>query len=101
MAFELALPPNLDRVHNVFLVSLLKKYVRDESHIILNYIKLDIQSNAMHEEKPLKILHQRDKILGTKIVPLVKVLLSSRVVEEASWEKEEDIRIEYSKLFEK
>lgn len=47
-------------------------------------IKLDIQSNATYEGKPLKILDQRDKILRTKIVPLVKALLSSRVVEEAS-----------------
>lgn len=38
----LALLPNLDGVHNIFHISILKKYVRDKSHIIPNYTKLDI-----------------------------------------------------------
>lgn len=42
LAYELTLPPSLDGIHNVFCVSMLKKYIRDESHIIANYIELDI-----------------------------------------------------------
>ena len=33
LAYELALPPNI-KSHNVFYVSLLKKYVHDPNHII-------------------------------------------------------------------
>lgn len=50
LVYELAFPPNIGGVHNVCHVSMLKKYVRDDSHIIPNYTKLDIQPNANYEE---------------------------------------------------
>ncbi|EOY18962.1 Uncharacterized protein TCM_043494 [Theobroma cacao] len=34
VAYRLELPPELDRIHNVFHVSMLKKYVPDPSHIL-------------------------------------------------------------------
>lgn len=86
LAYELVLPSNLDGVHNVFYVFILKKFVMDESHIIPNYMEFDTQSNAT-EEKPLKILEWLDKISRAKTVPLVKLLWSNWGVEEASWEK--------------
>lgn len=39
---ELALSPNLEGVHNVFHVSMLKTYVIDESHTIPNYSKYQL-----------------------------------------------------------
>ena len=34
LAYELALPPQLSHVHNVFHVSMLRKYVPDPQHVI-------------------------------------------------------------------
>ena len=99
LAYELALPPSLDKVHNVFHVSMIKKYVRDPNHILPDYRELNVQPDATYEEKPLRILARRDKVLRRKTIPLVKVLWSRRRQEEASWEKEEDMRKEYPELF--
>ena len=34
VAYRLALPPSLSLIHDVFHVSILRKYIYDESHII-------------------------------------------------------------------
>ena len=84
LAYELALPPSLDKVHNVFHVSMLKKYIRDPNHILPDYRELNVQPDATYEEKPLRILAKRDKVLRRKTITLVKVLWSRRGQEEAS-----------------
>ena len=78
LAYELALPPSLDKVHNVFHVSMLKKYVRDPNHILPDYRELNVQPDATYEEKLLRILAKRDRVLRRKTIPLVKVLWSRR-----------------------
>ncbi|XP_057538166.1 uncharacterized protein LOC130815695 [Amaranthus tricolor] len=72
VTYELALPPELDGVHNVFHVSQLRKYVYDPSHI-LSYEPLQVDETLSYEEKPLKILDQRVKELRNKSIPLVKL----------------------------
>ena len=34
LAYRLALPPELARIHNVFHVSMLRKYIADPSHVL-------------------------------------------------------------------
>ena len=63
LAYELALPPSLDKVHNVFHVSMLKRYVRDPNHILPDYRELNVQPDATYEEKPLLILAKTNKVL--------------------------------------
>ena len=41
VAYRLALPPSLEGVHNVFHVSQLRRYIRDESHV-LDYLELEL-----------------------------------------------------------
>ncbi|XP_074299395.1 uncharacterized protein LOC141630483 [Silene latifolia] len=42
VAYHLALPPTLDRVHNTFHVSQLRKYVSDPIHVLeLQHIEID------------------------------------------------------------
>ena len=98
VAYELALPPTLAGVHNVFHVSMLRKYIPDPSHV-LNYEPLKIKDNLTHEEVPIQILHRKDQVLRTKIISLVKVLWKNHTVEEASWEREDEMKSKYPDLF--
>jgi hypothetical protein len=96
--YQLALTPSLDGVHNVFHVSMLRKYISDPSHVI-TYEPLQIQENLTYEEIPVKLLDRKVQELRTKSIPLVKVLWSNHEIEEASWELEDEIRKRYPYLF--
>ena len=98
VAYRLALPPALSGVHNVFHVSMLRKYVSDPSHV-LSYENLELDEDLSYEEKPVQILDHKDKVLRTKTIALVKVLWRNSKVEEATWELESDMRNRFPELF--
>ncbi|KAL5580094.1 hypothetical protein UlMin_012536 [Ulmus minor] len=96
-AYRLALPPNLASVHNVFHVSMLKKYVSDKSHV-LEQEPIEIHEDLSFEEKPVQILDYKVKTLRNKDIPLVKVLWRNQKTEEATWEREDEMRTSYPEL---
>ncbi|CAL2256122.1 unnamed protein product [Prunus armeniaca] len=81
VAYRLTLPSDLSRLHDVFHVSMLRKYISDPSHVL--------------EEQPTEL--QED--LTYVEIPLVKVLWRSHTVEEATWEPEDQMREQYPYLF--
>ena len=97
-AYKLALPPKLSGVHDVFHVSMLRKYLWDPSHV-LSYETIDIDPELSYQEQPVKILDRKEKELRNKTIPLVKVLWKNHAVEEATWELEEDMRRNFPALF--
>ena len=99
VAYRLALPPSLSTVHDVFHVSMLRKYVPDPSHVV-DYEPLEIDENLSYTEQPVEILAREVKTLRNKEIPLVKVLWRNHRVEEATWEREDDMRSRYPELFE-
>ena len=98
LAYRVALPPDWEQMHNVFHVSLLRRYVRDPSHVI-QYERVQPSADLSYEEVPVEILDRREQKLRTKVVPLVKVLWRNHAVEEATWELEETMRAKYPELF--
>ena len=98
VAYELALPPHMCNIHNVFHVSMLKKYYPD-SKCVVEYEPLDIQSDLSYVEQPVKILDRQEKTLRNKKVVLVKVLWRNPKVEESTWELERDMLDRYPHLF--
>ncbi|KAL0553519.1 hypothetical protein IC582_007417 [Cucumis melo] len=99
VAYRLALPPSLSAVHDVFHVSMLRKYVPDPSHVV-DYEPLEIDENLSYVEQPVEVLAREVKTLRNKQIPLVKVLWRNHRVEEATWEREDDMRSRYPELFE-
>ncbi|KAA0043380.1 pol protein [Cucumis melo var. makuwa] len=99
VAYRLALPPSLSTVHDVFHVSMLRKYVPDPSHVV-DYEPLEIDENLSYAEQPVEVLAREVKTFRNKEIPLVKVLWRNHRVEEATWEREDDMRSRYPELFE-
>ncbi|CAL2247804.1 unnamed protein product [Prunus armeniaca] len=54
VAYRLALPPELSRVHDVFHVSMLQKYLPDPSHV-LEHQPVELREDMTYEEQP--VLH--------------------------------------------
>jgi hypothetical protein len=98
VAYELALPPALDRVHPVFHVSQLRRYVRDPSHCI-DHSSLHVQDDLTYQEEPMQILDRKEQRLRSKVIKLVLVKWGRHSDKEATWELEESIREKYPELF--
>ncbi|KAA0063793.1 pol protein [Cucumis melo var. makuwa] len=99
VAYRLALPPSFAAVHDVFHISMLRKYVADPTHVV-DFEPLQISENLSYEEQPVEVLAREVKKLRSREIPLVKILWQNHEVEEATWEKEEDMRAQYPELFE-
>ncbi|XP_038890916.1 uncharacterized protein LOC120080343 [Benincasa hispida] len=73
MAYRLTFPPSLSTVHNIFHVSMLRKYIMNPSHIV-DFEPLQLNENLSYEEKPAQIVAREVKVLRNREVPLMKVL---------------------------
>ena len=80
VAYRISLPPNMDNIHNVFHVSMLRKYLHDPSHV-LKMEPVEIKQDLSYEEMPVEILDRKEQVLRTKKIPLVKVLWRNHTVE--------------------
>jgi hypothetical protein len=98
VAYRLELPVELERIHNVFHVSMLRKYIPDDSHV-LPLEKVEVNEDATYKTQPIQILDRKEQVLRSKSIPLVKVLWLHHNVEEATWELESEIRSKYPHLF--
>ena len=98
MAYRLDLPEELSRVHNVFLISMLCKYISDPSHV-LETPEIELRDDLSYEEQQVQILGREEKELSNKTISLVKVLWRNHLVEEAAWERKDQMRSQYPHLF--
>ena len=97
-AYQIALPPHLSNLHDVFHVSQLRKYLPDPSHIIQEE-RIAVDENLTYRPRPIVILDKDVKQLRNKTIPLVKVGWESLTMEEATWEWADDMRQKYPQLF--
>ena len=98
VAYEVALPPELEHIHNVFHVSVLRPYKPDYKHVI-SYEPIQIEKDLSYEEIPIRIIDRKGQVLRNKVIPSVKVIWRNQSIEEATWELEDKMKIEYPHLF--
>ncbi|XP_012448912.1 uncharacterized protein LOC105772134 [Gossypium raimondii] len=55
VAYQLELPPELDRIYDVFQVSMLRWYWSDPSHVV-SVEEIEVRSGLTFEEKPVQII---------------------------------------------
>ena len=94
VAYRLALPSELAKLHNVFHVLMLRRYRYDESHI-LPIPDIQVQSDFTFDEELKAILDREVKQMRNKQVSLVKVLWQHHGMEEVTWEPESTMRAQY------
>ncbi|XP_016649757.1 PREDICTED: uncharacterized protein LOC103331925 [Prunus mume] len=99
VAYRLALPSDLSQLHDVFHVSMLRKYISDPSHVFEEQ-PIELQEDLTYVEQPVQILVWDMQVLRSREIPLVKVLWRSHNIKEATWEPEDQMRKQYPYLFE-
>ncbi|XP_038892578.1 uncharacterized protein LOC120081621 [Benincasa hispida] len=97
-AYRLQLPKELARIHDVFHVSMLRKYVPAPMHILATQ-PVQIKEDLSYEEETIEIVDRKDQVRRNKTIPLVKVLWRNHRIEEATWEPEEQMKKRYPQLF--
>jgi hypothetical protein len=98
MAYQLELPASLSDVHNVFHISQLKKclHVSEEQ---LPMGGLSVQGDLTYTEYPINILDTLTRVIRNKVIKMCKVQWSHHGEDEATWEGEEELHIDFPYLF--
>ena len=87
------------RAHNVFHVSLLKKYVHDPNHVI-NWHVIQVEPEGEFQIEPMCILARKVTMLQNQAIGEVKVQWEHYGPEEAMWELKDAMRLTHPFLFE-
>jgi hypothetical protein len=98
VAYQLSLPENLSAVHDVFHVSQLKKCLRVPKEQ-LPMEDLEVQEDLTYIVKPTQILETADRVTRRNTIRMCKVKWGHHSEEEATWEREDDLRAKYPELF--
>jgi hypothetical protein len=98
VAYQLELPPQLSNVHNVFHVSQLKKCLCVPKEQI-PMEDLCGSEDLSYQEYHVKILETPERVTRNKSIKMCKVQWSHHTEEEATWEREGELKAEFFSFF--
>ena len=98
VADRLALLLELSRVHDIFHISMLQKYIPDPSHV-LDAELVQMTVDLTYKVEPIHILDRKQHMLRNKTISLVKVMWKGHTADEATWGQEEHMRTHHPYLF--
>ncbi|XP_042482864.1 uncharacterized protein LOC122063228 [Macadamia integrifolia] len=78
---------------------MLKKYIPDPSHVLPIVEPLELDDDLSYEERPDGIYNRKEYQLRSQTIPYVKIKWKNHLEQEASWEREDEVKEKYPKLF--
>jgi hypothetical protein len=98
VAYQLELPLQLSDVHDVLHISQLKKCLCvPEEQICME--DLDAKEDLSYQEYLIKILETSKRVTRNKRIKMCKVQWSHHTEEEDTWERGEELKVEFSSFF--
>ncbi|XP_040940014.1 uncharacterized protein [Gossypium hirsutum] len=79
VAYQLELPLELDRIYDMFHVSMLRQYRSDPTHVV-SIEEIEVRPDLTFEDEPVQILDRDVKVLRRKSIPLVKLVPNLNVL---------------------
>nr|ABB47095.2 retrotransposon protein, putative, Ty3-gypsy subclass [Oryza sativa Japonica Group] len=98
VAYQLELPASLGNVHDVFHVSQLKKCLRVPSEQA-DSEQIEVREDLTYVERPVKILDTMERRTRNRVIRFCKVQWSNHAEEEATWERENELKAAHPDLF--
>jgi hypothetical protein len=85
----------------VFHVSQLKKCTSDVKIEPIQLEDIEMGNDLTYKEYPIKILDTSKRVTRSKIIRMCKVQWSHHTEEEATWEREDELKEDFPQLFSK
>jgi hypothetical protein len=60
---------------------------------------LDTKEDLSYQEYPIKIFETSERVMRNKIIKMCKVQWSHHTKEEATWERKEELKVEFPSFF--
>nr|GEY94935.1 putative reverse transcriptase domain-containing protein [Tanacetum cinerariifolium] len=98
VGYHLELLKQLNKVHSMFHVLNLKKYLADEP-LTIPQDEIQVDDKLHFIEEPVEIMDHEVKRLQLSCIPIVKVRWNSRRGPEFTWEREDQIQKKYPHFF--
>nr|GEW20300.1 putative reverse transcriptase domain-containing protein [Tanacetum cinerariifolium] len=94
VAYRIRLPKELNRVHDTFRVSNLKRCLAD-AHLYVPLDEIKVDKTLHFVEEPIEIMDREIKKLKCRKIALVKVRWNSKRRPEFTWGHKDQMRIKY------
>jgi hypothetical protein len=98
VAYQLELLPQLSNVHDVFHVSQLKKCLQVPKEQ-LPMEDSNAKEDLSYQEYPVMIFKTSKRVTRNKRIKMCKVQWSHHTEKEATWEREEELKVEFPSFF--
>ncbi|XP_071676908.1 uncharacterized protein [Lolium perenne] len=103
VSYQLELPAELADFHDVFHISLLRRCLqvpdKPETFKNIDYRTLDLNTDLTYREVPLRILEEAVRLTRRRKIKFCKVQWTNHSEEEATWEREDQLRKDFPSLF--